>query len=824
MRRARRVLLVVLGTLASGTLLAEPAAARVDSPRAVGISSIAPAVADRGGTVTITGNGFGGPNVQITVGGVRAHLISATGNRATFRVPPLAGPGDVLVRATNPGGQTATIGLGVRFDGNVAVAVDDAAAVSGAVTGDGGTIDVAGMTLAIPAGALPEGTTITATPVRSLHGSPFAAAPVGVKLEPSGTVLLRPATLTLPKPAGAGTVVGFGFDGDGEEFHLVPHEVVGDTVELKVWHFSGAGTLTATLEELNAVLGYETTRAHGRAEQRIEAALVDAELNGTDPGPAIFDALADWRGSASNGMSVARDSDQLDDFELAFGEWQAWIAYMQEYRDTVGTASSDLDAFLRFDTSYATRTAYEVGLKVLAGCIGPGLPRSALRDTLRLASMVQLASLPIDGANDPDERQLPDGPNLASGCIDIRITAVEHAPTFARNRNNSLKVRAQVVFWSGDPSSTIPLRYRLAGIATEVTSNGLFSLTRRPSELGTDELQLTVDLDTSGTDTVLRTIFEQRHLSIPVRERLDLQARRPTDAAFGDFVGAVAPGGTFLLRIRLAGDDVAGKAITLFHDGNGTLPATATTDSVGQATVTYTAPATPQIELVTASIDDGGLTSADALVITTREPIVVDVTPSFGFTNTGGTLQFTATVTGTTDQRVSWNVSGSGNTISATGLLTAGSTQGTFAVTATSLADTTSSDTAFVNVTGGTVEGRYTGTVCTYDDLGGESCSAGATLDYHCDFQSNLHAGRTCGFGDPFHILIPFCFVETDGTTAGGSFRGVVTFCRFRPASSYAATVFVGTVGNGRLEMNMFAPGFDGAQRLWEHISMTKAP
>ena len=56
------------------------------------------------------------------------------------------------------------------------------------------------MSLAIPADAVPEGTTITATPLRSLQGSPFAAAPIGL-LEHSGLVLLKPVTLTIPRPA-----------------------------------------------------------------------------------------------------------------------------------------------------------------------------------------------------------------------------------------------------------------------------------------------------------------------------------------------------------------------------------------------------------------------------------------------------------------------------------------------------------------------------------------------------------------------------------------------------------------------------------------------
>ena len=706
-------LAAVLSGIVAAAVLAGPAAPKTDSGQAVGISSITPAVADRGGTVTITGNGFGAQNLQVTVGGIVAELLSATGSEASFRVPALAGPGRVLVGATNPGGHVGEIGLTVRFDGNTVAVAEEAAAVSVPVGAEGGSIAVEGMELAIPAGAVPEGTEITATPLRSLQGSPFAAAPVGLKLEPSGLVLLQPATLTLPKPEGEGTLVGFGFNSDGAGFRLLPHRVVGETVQLKVWHFSGAGVLTARLEELEAALSYTPGPAHELAEQRIAVALVDQQVNGSDPGPAIAFALRDWRQrSVSQGLQISGSTAVLAEFELAFGEWLAWLAYLQEYRDTLATAdASFFDTAVReIDRPTATNSAAAVARRQLERCLGPDFPRSAFRNVIRIAAAVNLAELPIDETEVlAGDRSLPSGPNLASACIDVKITAVEHAAAFARNRQNLFKVSAQVVFWSGDPSTTIPLRYRLTGIGSEVTSNGRYSVNRRPGILGTDELELTVDLDTAGTDTVLRTIFEQRSISIPVRERLELHARRVADASFTDSPGTVAPGSAITLRIRLAGDTIDNQTITLTHDGAGSLPATATTNTGGEATVTYTAPGTPGSELVTATITDAGLTTGDALVLTTREPITVSVSPSFGFTRPGGTLQFTATVTGTTDRRVSW--SATVGAISASGLYTAGATPGTFAVTATSLADTSVRETAFVEVVGTTLAGFWSGTV-----------------------------------------------------------------------------------------------------------------
>jgi hypothetical protein len=636
-------------------------------------------------------------------------------------------------------------------------------------------------------------------------------------LEPSGLVLLQPATLTLPRPLGAGQLVGFGFNGDGEGLHLLPHRIVGDAVELKVWHFSGAGVLNARLEELEAVLSYEPAPAHELAEQRIAAALVDAQVNGSNPGAAIAVALRNWRtSSVSQGLQIAGSTTRLDFFELAFGEWLAWLAYLQEYRDTLAPAdSSFFDTASTLDRGTATNSAAAVARRQLDGCFGPSLPRAALRDVIRVASAVNLADLPIEGG-EAGERPLPDGPNLPSACVDVQITAVEHAAAFARNRQNLLKINAQVVFWSGDPSTTIPLRYRLAGIATEVTSTGRYTVTRRPSELGTDELDLTVDLDTTGTDTVLRTIFEQRHLSIPIRERLELHARGASDAAFTDSPGTVAANSAVTLRVRLAGDGVDAQQITFTHDGTGTLPATATTDPSGVVTVTYTAPAAPQIELVSATITEGGLTVGDAVVITTRPPVTVTVTPSFGFVDTGGTLQFTATVGGTTDHRVVWNAGG--GSISSSGLFTAGTTPGTFTVTATSVADPSVVGTAFVQVTTVTdVTGVY-----IVDETGGQ-------LAYQCNLVSFVGAGTVCGwFVGQDSSAVPNlaaarCQIETDGTRSGGAFTARITSCVFGLTQTQAGARITGSISDGKLSFSVFADvDRDGFLELFESYNATK--
>ncbi len=73
------------------------------------IDGISPVAARAGEQVVISGIGFGGPNVTITVGGIPAKLVAATGNRAVFIVPEGVKPGVTTVDATNPGGHAGSI-------------------------------------------------------------------------------------------------------------------------------------------------------------------------------------------------------------------------------------------------------------------------------------------------------------------------------------------------------------------------------------------------------------------------------------------------------------------------------------------------------------------------------------------------------------------------------------------------------------------------------------------------------------------------------------------------------------------------------------------
>src|SRR5215831_17470880 len=95
--------LVLSGPLRSLTFAAQ--AGRIDS--------IVPSCASVGASVTITGIGFGASNIQITVDGVPAQVVTATGQRATFIVPAGVSLGTATVTAMNPGGQVGSIAFQV---------------------------------------------------------------------------------------------------------------------------------------------------------------------------------------------------------------------------------------------------------------------------------------------------------------------------------------------------------------------------------------------------------------------------------------------------------------------------------------------------------------------------------------------------------------------------------------------------------------------------------------------------------------------------------------------------------------------------------------
>jgi len=109
----------------------------------------------------------------------------------------------------------------------------------------------------------------------------------------------------------------------------------------------------------------------------------------------------------------------------------------------------------------------------------------------------------------------------------------------------------------------------------------------------------------------------------------------------------------------------------------------------------YTAPMSAGSFLVTATsvADTSKSASASVTVATT---VAVTISPGSASLSSGGSQQFTASVSGSSNTAVTW--SATGGSISSAGLYTAPSAAGTYTVAATSSADTTKSASATVTV------------------------------------------------------------------------------------------------------------------------------
>ncbi len=122
----------------------------------------------------------------------------------------------------------------------------------------------------------------------------------------------------------------------------------------------------------------------------------------------------------------------------------------------------------------------------------------------------------------------------------------------------------------------------------------------------------------------------------------------------------------------------------------------------GATSASYTTPATTTSDngatfYVTVTNSAGSATSNTATLTVTAAAVSVAISPTTATLSPGGTKQFTASVTGTTNTSVTWTATG--GTVSTSGLYTAPSTTGTYTVKATSVADTTKSASATVTVT-----------------------------------------------------------------------------------------------------------------------------
>ena len=155
----------------------------------------------------------------------------------------------------------------------------------------------------------------------------------------------------------------------------------------------------------------------------------------------------------------------------------------------------------------------------------------------------------------------------------------------------------------------------------------------------------------------------------------------PAIANFSATPGSVQSGQSATLNWS-----VTGATTVSIAPGIGAVTGNSTTVTPS-STTTYT---------LTAANASGSASASTTVTVAAAPVSGVTISPLTPMIFTGGTLQFTATVTGLTNTNVTWTATG--GTISTAGLYTAGNAAGTFTVTAASVQDPTKSASTSVSV------------------------------------------------------------------------------------------------------------------------------
>jgi hypothetical protein len=160
---------------------------------------------------------------------------------------------------------------------NVTVQLDKKQTASAMVRRAGGSMsltaaDGSKFTLDVPADALDADTTITMTSVKSLDGAPLDNnTPTAVQLEPSGLFFKEMATLTIvpAKDIPIKQQIIFGYEGDGQDYHLAPIDPKSKEIKVKLIRFSGAGVGSGSDAAWAANLMIQARAAETRIAQKL---------------------------------------------------------------------------------------------------------------------------------------------------------------------------------------------------------------------------------------------------------------------------------------------------------------------------------------------------------------------------------------------------------------------------------------------------------------------------------------------------------------------------------------------------------------------------
>jgi hypothetical protein len=626
----------------------------------VSITSISPVAAHHGDTVTISGNGFGGPNVKVTVGGVVAQVLSATGASAKFVVPATAPFGQTTVRTTNPGGQFGEIGFEVvplLSQVTATASPDGARRVSKTIGRFGGTLETDGADgthyrLDVPAGALSADTQISIAPA-GVSGLDLLADHVSAAVDfaPDGLQFAVAAylTITLPGPAGKTFAASFHSGAPGVSFLL--GTVSGNVITVPVEHFSDLTIFTLRAVELDQAIQSALASAPQLTSPQL-AQLVVAFLS-PGSGDPQRDALATFLLNLYQVKvqpAIVNADKTVIDFELAYDLVRKFGGIVQAASHT-GTGS-DIYATgstqtLQAVTDQAASAVSAKGETLFNTYSDSSDPHQAC--TGQVDNVVDWLVIPLQLAT---VLQKLGNPVSLTPCLTPHVETLVPFPATIDASVQTLTATFQAGLAA--PKQTpdgIPIG-NPAGSQQFFPEPSAYSLSVQGATFAGGDTSLDPISGPDGTITV----------------QLD---RGPNP-------GQRAP------TVTLAGTVLIGDLGTqVLKDGG---------DNIAQIEQTSNQTCTSQTSTSFHFTAFSSLTHLDSqcsTVSVTVNSATITLTP-------GQQTTFTATVAGASDQTVGW--AATGGTIDQNGTYTAGPTAGTYTVTATSNADPTADDTAAVTI------------------------------------------------------------------------------------------------------------------------------
>ncbi len=228
---------------------------------------------------------------------------------------------------------------------------------------------------------------------------------------------------------------------------------------------------------------------------------------------------------------------------------------------------------------------------------------------------------------------------------------------------------------TGTANTSVTWSVQEGAAGGSVTSAGAYTA---PAGAGTYHVVATSQADATKSSSALVTVTPTPTVAVAI------SPRTVTVASSGSQTFTATVTGTTNVAVTWAMQEASGCG------------------SVTQAGV-YTAPAVAATcHVVARSVADSSRTDTATVTVTGPPPVVaVAVSPPSASINSCRSVNFVATVSGTSNTAVTWTVQegSAGGTVTAAGVYTAPSTAGTYHVVATSQADSTKSAVATVVVT-----------------------------------------------------------------------------------------------------------------------------